>query len=149
MAWCRALVSPVPKHWKNFNRGSTQSETAPCHYSNVNRSVRYTKSWHATKKTKLLWLFRYSSRMVSKLSVAQKSICGTEWRFVVANKNHNRCTTRFYPRALIVFNLHERHSTIKPIVHIYTISRRHEPVYHFRIFFTDFNIKRQRTTKHR
>ena len=101
------------------------------------------------KKTKLLWHFRYSSRMVSKPSVTQKSICGTKWRFVIANKNHDRCPTRFYPRALIVFDLHERHSTIKPVVQIYTICRRHEPVYHFRIFFTDFNIKHQRTTKHR
>ena len=40
-------------------------------------------------------------------------------------------------------------STIKPVVQIYTICRRHETVYRFRIFFTDFTIKRQRTTKHR
>ena len=38
------------------------------------------------KKNKLLWYFRYSSRMVSKLSVAQKSICRIKWCFIGAKK---------------------------------------------------------------
>ena len=36
------------------------------------------------KNIKLLWYFWYSSRMVSKLSVAQKSICGIKWCFIGA-----------------------------------------------------------------